>query len=117
MSNVLGCISILLFMLFTWTNTQDSATILCDSYKDCTSCINEDQCQFVIWESTERDVSAKRICVDIKLDDEGVRKLGPLGNQKNDTHWSMKSFHNVTKCHIHHQRKAAEHIKKLGMYN
>ena len=114
MSNVLGLLFIVLFMMFTSTNSQENGKEDCGQYEDCSSCINKHQCQYVIWESEMKNISDVKICVDITLPELEVRKLGPLGNIDDDTHWEMNSFHNETKCHLHHAKKAHSLISKVA---
>merc|ERR1712165_466058 len=113
-SNVLGLLFIVLFMIFTSTKTQENDKEDCGQYNDCSSCITKHQCQYVIWESEMKNISDVKICVDITLPELEVRKLGPLGNIDDDTHWEMKSFHNETKCHLHHAKKAHSLISKVA---
>jgi hypothetical protein len=58
--------------------------------KSCEKCNNIKACHFVIWESEPRNSTVTK-CVDIKLSEAAVKKLGPLGNEKNGTHWVMKT--------------------------
>ena len=114
MSNVLGLLFMVLFMMFTSTKTQENDKEDCGQYNDCSSCITKHQCQYVIWESEMKNISDVKLCVDITLPELEVRKLGPLGNIDDDTHWEMKSFHNETKCHLHHAKKAHSLISKVA---
>ena len=115
MYNVLGLICMLLFILFTSTKTDESVIDTCDAYTDCKTCLNDTKCQFVVWKSEEKKRS-KRKCVDITLDNDAVRKLGPLGNEKNDTHWVMNHFHYETKCNTHHAKEAHKIFKTISKY-
>ena len=114
MRNVLGVLFVVLFMLFALTKTQEYGDENCGQYNDCSSCITKHRCQYVSWESKERIVPDVKKCVDITLSESEVQQLGPLGNDKNDTHWEMKSFHDEMKCHIHHAKKALSHVKNIA---
>ena len=114
MSSVLGFVFVVLFMMFTSTKTQSNMKDDCNQFTNCSTCITKHQCQFVIWESTERKVDDVKKCVDIRLSEDQVRESGPLGNPDNDTHWEMKSFHNETKCHLHHAKKAHSLVSKIA---
>ena len=106
---------LVLFMMFTSTKTQSNIQDECKQYTDCSSCITKHQCQYVVWESTERKVDDVKKCVDIRLSEKEVRESsGPLGNPDNDTHWEMKSFHNEIKCHLHHAKKAHALVSKIA---
>ena len=113
MSNVLGLICIL-FILITSTKTEENINDTCDNYKDCSTCHNDHKCQFVVWKSQKRKIPSVRKCVDITLNEDDVRKLGPLGNNKNDSHWDMKSFHDEIKCITHHIKEVHKIFKTLG---
>ena len=125
MTKVLGVLPVVLFMLFALTKTQENVDENCGQYNDCSSCITKHQCQYVSWESKERIIPDVKKCVDITLSESEVQQLGPLGNDKNDTHWEMKSFimkslmksfifHDEMKCHIHHAKKALSHVKNIA---
>ena len=114
MTKVLGVLPVVLFMLFALTKTQENVDENCGQYNDCSSCITKHQCQYVSWESKERIIPDVKKCVDITLSESEVKQLGPLGNDKNDTHWEMKSFHDEMKCHIHHAKKALSHVKNIA---
>ena len=114
MTNVLRVLPVVLFMLFALGKTQENVDENCGQYNDCSSCITKHRCQYVSWESKERIVPDVKKCVDITLSESQVKQLGPLGNDKNDTHWEMKSFHDEMKCHIHHAKKALSHVKNIA---
>jgi hypothetical protein len=115
MSNGLGLICMWLFILFTSTKTEKNVNDTCATFINCKTCINDHKCQFVVWKSNEKKVS-KRKCVDITLNKDDVSALGPLGNDKNDSHWDMYNFHNETKCYTHHAKEAHKIFKTIGMY-
>jgi len=117
MSNVFGFTCMVLLMLFSITKTDEDVKNKCDTYKDCHSCTTDHNCQFVTWESKERNVTPFRKCVDIKLDSDAVRKLGPYGNENNDTHWDMKPFHDKDKCIAHHVKALHKLISKVAASN
>ena len=114
MSNVLGLLSVVLFTIITAAKSQENVNIKCEQLDDCSSCITKNYCQYVIWESTGKNISDVKKCVDITLSESDVRELGPLGNDKDDTHWDMKSFHDETKCHLHHAKKVHSLISKIA---
>lgn len=113
MSNVFPLILTLLFTVITSTNTQKSVNITCDTYRGCSTCITKHQCQFVVWKSKEKKILPVRKCVDITLNHDEVTKIGPLGNEKNDSHWDMKFFHDENKCVDHHVKEVHKIFSKL----
>jgi len=67
-------------------------TEICDvekQSKSCEKCITNMACHFVIWQSDERNSTVTK-CVDIKLSEAAVRKVGPAGNEEGSSHWTMK---------------------------
>lgn len=103
-------------MVFTSTRTQKSVNITCNTYRGCSTCIKHHQCQFVVWKSTEKKILPVRKCVDITLNADDVRKIGPLGNDKSDSHWDMKFFHDEKKCVDHHVKEVHKIFSKLGKF-
>ena len=87
-------ITMLLLLLFSTIKTDEEKTD-CDQFKECEQC--EDKCHFVIWKSAERRAIRAK-CVDISLSESEVKKQGPYGNEKNNTHWEMSFIHNKTEC-------------------